>query len=111
MLTLSAKDLRIVKWHVDAAFAVHPNFKSNAGATVTLGQGAVQSILRKPKLNTRSSTEAKLVGADDMTIMTLWTKLFMEEQGHMVKKNILCQDNKSAILLEVNGKCSSSSRK
>ena len=40
--------------------------------------GAPQRISRKQKLNTRSSTEAELVGADDASVMILWTKLFME---------------------------------
>ena len=47
--------------------------------------------------------DAELVGANDMSMMILWTKLFMEAQGYDVEKNILYQDNKSAILLEVNG--------
>ena len=29
---------------------------------------------------------------------------FLEVQGHRIHKNTLCQDNKSAILLEENGK-------
>jgi hypothetical protein len=75
---------------------------------MTLGGGAAQSISRKQKLNTRSSTEAELVGADDAATMILWTKLFMEAQGYHIEKNILYQDNKSTILLENNGKRSSS---
>ena len=51
------------------------------------------SMSRKQKLNTRSSTEAELVDADDMSTMVLWTKLFMEAQGVEIKKNILYQDN------------------
>ena len=61
-------------------------------------------------MNTRSSTEAELVGVDDAAAMILWTKLFLEAQGYDVKKNIIYQDNKSAILLEENGKRSSSKR-
>jgi hypothetical protein len=45
------------------------------------GKGAVQSISRKQKFNSKSSTESELVGADDVSIMILWTKLFLEEQG------------------------------
>jgi hypothetical protein len=45
-----------------------------------------------------------LVGADDAMTMILWTKLFMENQGYDIKSNILHQDNKSAILLEKNGR-------
>ena len=40
----------------------------------------------------------------------LWTLVFMEAQGYDIDKNILYQDNKSTILLEVNGKRSSSKR-
>ena len=65
---------------------------------------------RKQKLNTRSTAEAELVGADDAITQVLWTKLFMEAQGYQIKKNILYQDNKSTILLEENGKKSSGKR-
>jgi hypothetical protein len=46
-LTLSADDQRVVKWYVDASFAVHPDFKSHTSAMMTLGKGAMQSITRK----------------------------------------------------------------
>ena len=39
-LTLSADDLRVIKWYVDASFAVHPDFKSHTGAVMTMGNGA-----------------------------------------------------------------------
>jgi hypothetical protein len=92
--------------------AVHPDFKSHTGATMHFddGRGAVQYVSRKQILNTRSSTESELVGADDLSVMILCTKLFMEAQGYEIRKNILYQDSKSAILLEINGKRSSSKR-
>ena len=77
---------------------------------MTMGKGAIQSISRKQKLNTRSSTESELVGVDDVCTMVLWTKLFLEAQGYQVDKNIIYQDNKSAILLETNGKKSAGKR-
>ena len=52
--------------------------------------------------------ESELVGVDDAATMILWTKLFLEAQGYDIEKNIIYQDNKSAILLETNGKKSSS---
>ena len=55
-------------------------------------------------MNTRNRTEPELVGADDAATMIVWTGLFMEQQGYPLDKNILFQDNKSAILLESNGK-------
>jgi hypothetical protein len=43
-------------------------------------------------------------------VMIFWTKLFLEEQGYEINSNMLYQDNKSAILLETNGKKSSGKR-
>jgi hypothetical protein len=37
----------------------------------------------------------------------LWTKMLLDAQGYEVRLGIICQDNKSAILLETNG-CGSS---
>jgi hypothetical protein len=103
-LTLSGDDLRVVKWYVDASFAVHPDFKSHTGAVMMLGKGVMQLIARKQKMNMQSSTEGKLVAVDDTATMILWTKLFLEAHGYDVEKNIVYQDIKSAILLETNGK-------
>ena len=58
------------------------------------GKGAVQSIWNKQRLNTKSST-----WVDDISLMILWTKLFMEEQDYDTERNILYQDNKSSIIL------------
>ena len=77
---------------------------------MTFGVGAVQSLSRKQKMNTRSSTEGELVGADDASVLIMWALLFMEAQGYEIEKKILYQDNKSTILLEQNGKKSSSKR-
>ena len=109
-LILSADDLSIIKWHVDASFAVHLDFKSHTGAVMSYGRGMPISMSRKQKLNTHSSTEAELVGPDDAMTLILWTKYFMEAQGYAISRNELGQDNKSAILLENNGKRSSSER-
>ena len=77
-LILCADNLNVIKWYIDASFAVHPDFKSHTGAVMTMGTGAIQSMSRKQKLNTRSSTEAELIGVNDAITMVLWTKLFMD---------------------------------
>jgi Reverse transcriptase (RNA-dependent DNA polymerase) len=99
-LTLEANNLQIVKWWVDASFAVHQNMRSHTGGVLSLGKGAIYSISTRQKLNTKSSTEAELVGVDDVMPMILWTRQFMEAQGYTIKDNVLYQDNQSSILLE-----------
>ena len=68
-----------------------------------MGEGGMQILSKKQKLNSRSSTEAELIGVDDAATQMLWTKLFIEAQGYPLEDNILYQDNKSSILLEKNG--------
>jgi hypothetical protein len=75
---------------------------------MSMERGAMSSMSKKQKINTRSSTEAELVGADDAMPQIMWTKYFIEAQGHGISKNILYQDNLSTMLLEKNGKQSSS---
>jgi hypothetical protein len=107
---LEADDAHVIKWWVDAAFGVHNDMRSQTGMTMTMGKGSVYASSVRQKLNTRSSTEAELVGADDAIGMILWTRLFLENQGYMVRDTKLYQDNQSAMLLEKNGKRSSSKR-
>ena len=64
----------------------------------------------KQKLNTRRSTETELVGDDDFMPAICWTRYFLKAQGYIISDNVLFQDNKSSILLEKNGKSSSSKR-
>ncbi|CAJ1938572.1 unnamed protein product [Cylindrotheca closterium] len=109
-LTLSADNLQVMKWFVDASFAVHPDFKSHTGGVMTMGGGAMQAMSKKQKLNSRSSTHAELIGVDNAITQELWTRMFMEEQGYPIEKNILYQDNMSCILLEKNGRSSAGKR-
>ena len=53
----------------------------------------MQTVSQKQKLNTKSSTEAELVGADDVVSHLMWTKHFLEAQGYECKQTILHQDN------------------
>jgi hypothetical protein len=109
-LILSANGSGILKWWVDASFAVHPNMRGHSGGGLSLGRGFPIVSSTKQKLNTRSSTETEIVGADDFMPAICWTRYFMKAQGYQIKDNILFQDNKSAILLEKNGKALSSKR-
>jgi hypothetical protein len=109
-LTLEADSVQLVKWWVDASFAVHPDMRSHTGGAMTLGKGTVYGTSTRQKINTKSSTEAELVGVNDAMPQVLWTRYFLEAQGYNVDDSIIYQDNQSAILLEKNGKGSSSKR-
>lgn len=109
-LTLEAEDIHVVKWWVDAAFAVHPDMKSQTGGAMSLGKGVVYGSSVRQKLNTKSSTEAELVGVNDVMPQVLWTRYFLQSQGYEMESTVVYQDNQSAMLLERNGKYSSGKR-
>ena len=78
---------------------------------MSMGEGAMQTLSQKQKLNSRISTEAELIAVDDAITQVLWTRLFMAEQGqYPIKENIVYQSNESAILLEKNGRASAGKR-
>jgi hypothetical protein len=97
-----------LQWWVDASFGTRYQMKSQTGGTISLGYGSVYSMSRKQKLNTTSSTEAELVGVHDVMPQIIWFRYFIMAQGVNISRNILFQDNKSAILLHRNGTASSS---
>ena len=109
-LILEADDIQVIKWFVDASYGTHGDFKSHTGACVTFGKGTPVTISRKQKINSKSSTEAEVIGIDDALGHIIWTRNFLMSQGHKVTDNIVYQDNESAMLLEKNGRNSSTKR-
>ena len=111
-LVIDIDDSITRSWNIDASFAVHPDCKSYTGVCLTLGHGSVLSLSLKQKINTKSSTEAELVGVDGAMIFVMWTKHFFESQVRSINVNSLLkhlgsnvtieQDNTSAIQLERN---------
>ena len=109
-LILRADGTSILKWWVDGSYAVHKDMRSHTGGCMSMGEGMVYCTSQKQRLNTKSSTETELVGANDVMPQLLWTQYFLNAQGYGVKDSYLYQDNQSAILLEKNGKASSGKR-
>ena len=109
-----------LRWSVDASFAVHKDMRSHTGAVLTMGQGALMSMSIKQKINTKSSTEAELVGVDDAMNFVEWIQLFVEQQIKTINTDsvltslgndvVIEQDNTSTIQLENNGQASSTKR-
>jgi hypothetical protein len=50
VLFLAADDQHVIKWYVDASFAVHKDFRSHTGGAMSYGTGVPISISRKQKL-------------------------------------------------------------
>ena len=84
--------------------------KGHTGATLSLGKCAIYSGSWKQKLVAWSSTKSELIGVHDVLPQVLWTKQFLEEQGRLDTKTVVYQDNTSSILLERNGRSSSTKR-
>ena len=67
-LILRADGVNVLKWGVDVSYAAHENMRGHTGRTMSIGKdgcGSIISISKKKKLNTKSSTEAELIGVDD----------------------------------------------
>ena len=109
-LILSADSTNIVKLWVDGSYGIHPDARSQTGGTASLGKGSFMSTSIKQRMNTRISTETELVAADDLMPHLWWTNYFLECQGYNFHSTIMYQDNQSAILLENNGRASSSKK-
>ena len=102
----------VVHTWIDASCAVHENMRGQTGGTISMGHGVLIEKSIKQKLNGKSSTETELIGMSDMLPHTLWLSYFLENQGYIIKNNILYQNNQSAIKLEKNGRnsCTGNSR-
>ena len=84
--------------------------RSHTGGVISFGRGGLICKSKKQNINTKSSTEAELIGASDYLPNTLYVKMFMEAQGYPVDQATFYQDNESAIKMEQNGKASCGQR-
>ena len=92
---VGADDLSKLYTWVDAAYAVHPNMRSHTGGSISMGTGLIHCKSTRQKLNTKSSTEAELVGVSDYLPYNIWLMHFMKSQGYEIEVNVLYQDNQS----------------
>ena len=97
---------------IDAAYAVYPDMKSQTGGCMSYGLGILHGKAVKQKLNTKSSTEAEIVGMSDYLPYNIWMLYFLEHQGYKIMRKVVYQDNQSAIRMKKNGRnsCTGNSR-
>jgi hypothetical protein len=102
-LVLEAGKTIQVHAYVDASYAVHHDFKSQTGGLITLGRGPIWAKSTRQKLNSKSSTEAELIGVSDVLSQVLWTRDYLIEQGYQVAPATVFQDNLSTMALANRG--------
>ena len=100
------KNLSVLAY-VDASYGVHDDFKSHTGVVIGVGRGPVYAKSTGQKLNSKSSTEAELIGLSDATGQIVWTRNFLLEQGYNIEPATVYEDNMSTIALVKNGKSNS----
>ena len=91
-LILRADRVNVLKWWVDTSYAARENMRGHTRRTMKMGKdghGSIISISKNQKLNTKSSTEAELIGAYNTMPQMLWTRYFLEAQGYGIDENIL----------------------
>ena len=106
VLTLGADDITKIKSWVNVSYGLHYDCKIHTGGVMSWGWGVLLNKCQKQKLNSKSSTEAEIVGVRDYLPNVMWTRMFLEAQGFKIEENIPFRDNQSAIKIEENGKAS-----
>ena len=83
--------------YIDASYGIHDDYRSHTGMVISLGSGVIDARSTKQKLNTKSSTEAELVGLSDMCGKVIWHREFLIAQGIDVPPARVYQDNQSTM--------------
>ena len=61
--------------------------KVSLGACLTSGHGSLLFLLSIQKINTKSSSETKLIGVDDAITFVMWLNNFFESQVGSINVN------------------------
>ena len=107
LLTIDMTTSMNIMAFIDASFGVHHDMKSHTGVAIIIGQGLLYGKSTKQKLNSKSSTEAELIGVSDGLNPVLWMRLFLIAQGYNMEPIDLRQDNQSTIKMIKSGKTNS----
>ena len=92
---IGADSLRDLHVWIDASHAIHENMRGHTGGTMSMGRRTLHSKLSKQKLNTRSTTESKVVGVSEYLPYDIWQVNFFRAQGYDIRNNYIYQDNEN----------------
>ena len=81
-------------------FSIHSDMKSRIRGGLTLEKVKAYATSTRQKIIFYISTEADLVGMDNIMPQLFWTHYFMEAQGLKNYDNMVYQDNYSLMLIE-----------
>ena len=90
----------VLNWHVDISYAVCRYINTHTSNNLSLWTVSISDASLFHDLNTKSSIEFELIGVENMSPHIIWTNYFLKTYDYNVRRDILNQDNKSAILLE-----------
>ena len=77
--------------------------RSHTGCIITFGAGGIYFKSSKQKLNSKSSTEAELIGLSESLNTVIWLRDFLISQGYDMGPAVIYQDNMSTITMIENG--------
>lgn len=93
--------------YVDASYGVHTDYKSHTGCVIGIGKGPVYAKSSTQKINSKSSSEAELIGLSDSINQIVWVRNFLISQGYNIEEATVYEDNMSTINMVKNGKSNS----
>ena len=80
---------------VDASYAIHVDQRRHTGGCISFGTGLAHMKTKKQSLNSKSSTEAEVIGASDYLPWVIWIARFMEYQGYVINSKIFIKTTKA----------------
>lgn len=93
----------MIKVYIDAAYALHDNFKSHSGAVVQVSLGCVKGISTSQSTVCKSPCESEIIALSDHGDEYQHAEEFIKELLITQYNIIIMEDNKSAIKLLLDG--------
>jgi len=90
--------------YIDASFGGHVDCKSRSGIMLMMSGVCVGAWSMKQKLNTKSSTEAEIVGLSDGLSHVIWARELLLSQGHELPPTKIHQDNQGVLSIMSGGR-------
>ena len=86
-----------MKSWVDVSYGIHYDCNSHTGEAMSWGLGVLLSKCQKQNLNTKSSTEAEIVGVSNYLPNVIWARMFLEAQGFIIEKKSFSKTTKAQL--------------